>query len=159
MPRVSKLFPLLKPKSLCFPYLGKVSTKCTVFTVLWPPHYIFKFRPRQECIPVGCVPPAHWSYLATTHAHPPGAATHAPGSNHACPPREQPRTPPPVNGMTNRCKNITLPQTSFAGGNNMIVVLVLHIMRTKDFTQHNPINAKRTNLQWCEFLRVINTVL
>ena len=26
--------------------------------------------------------------------------------------------PPPVNRMTNRCKNITLPQTSFAGGNN-----------------------------------------
>ena len=27
-------------------------------------------------------------------------------------------TPPPVNRMTNRCKNITLPQTSFAGGKN-----------------------------------------
>ena len=26
--------------------------------------------------------------------------------------------PPPVNRMTNRCKNITLPQTSFAGGKN-----------------------------------------
>ena len=25
---------------------------------------------------------------------------------------------PPVNRMTDRCKNITLPQTSFAGGNN-----------------------------------------
>ena len=25
---------------------------------------------------------------------------------------------PPVNSMTDRCKNITLPQTSFAGGNN-----------------------------------------
>ena len=24
----------------------------------------------------------------------------------------------PVNRMTDRCKNITLPQTSFAGGNN-----------------------------------------
>ena len=24
----------------------------------------------------------------------------------------------PVNRMTNRCENITLPQTSFAGGNN-----------------------------------------
>ena len=30
------------------------------------------------------------------------------------------RYPPPVNRMTNRCKNITLPQTSFAGGNNAI---------------------------------------
>ena len=27
------------------------------------------------------------------------------------------RQTPPVNRMTNRCKNITLPQTSFAGGN------------------------------------------
>ena len=26
--------------------------------------------------------------------------------------------PPPVNRMTDRCKNITLPQTSFAGGKN-----------------------------------------
>ena len=40
------------------------------------------------------------------------------------PPREQtplPRdqaTPPPVNRMTDRCKNITFPHTSFAGGNN-----------------------------------------
>ena len=28
--------------------------------------------------------------------------------------------PPPVNRMTNKCKNITLPQTSFAGGNKFI---------------------------------------
>ena len=27
-------------------------------------------------------------------------------------------TPPPVNRVTDRCKNITLPQSSFAGGNN-----------------------------------------
>ena len=27
--------------------------------------------------------------------------------------------PAPVNRMTDRCKNITLPQTSFAGGNNV----------------------------------------
>ena len=31
-------------------------------------------------------------------------------------------TPPPVNRMTNRCKNITLPQTSFADGNSFIIV-------------------------------------
>ena len=30
-------------------------------------------------------------------------------------------TPPSVNRMTNRCKNITLPQTSFAGGNDKIL--------------------------------------
>ena len=27
---------------------------------------------------------------------------------------------PPVNKMTDRCKNITLPQTSFAGGNERL---------------------------------------
>ena len=56
---------------------------------------------------------------------PPGS-NHAwpPGSNHTCSPaatmhtpQEKPRMPPPVNRMINRCKNITLPQTSFAGGN------------------------------------------
>ena len=58
---------------------------------------------KQECIPVGCVPPAHWPHLMekTTHApppeephtplgatmHAPRATTHAPPqSNHACPP-------------------------------------------------------------------------
>ena len=31
-----------------------------------------------------------------------------------------PRTPhPPVNRMTDACENITLPQTSFAGGNSL----------------------------------------
>ena len=77
-------------------------------------------KDKQECIPVGCVPPAHWPYLciasypthappgATTHApHPeqpctlPRATMHAPQSNHEHPPgatmhapREQPCTPP-----------------------------------------------------------------
>ena len=32
---------------------------------------------------------------------------------------------PPVNRMTDRCKNITLPQTSFAGGNKVTVVKIL----------------------------------
>ena len=36
---------------------------------------------QQECIPVGCVPPAHWSYLRIS-SYP----MHAPW--------EQPRTPP-----------------------------------------------------------------
>ena len=34
-------------------------------------------------------------------------------------------SPPPVNRMTNRCKNITLPQTSFADGNNNIYVVLM----------------------------------
>ena len=70
---------------------------------------------------------------ATMHTLPPGATTYTPRSNHACPPGATMHAPrgatlppppratmhtPPVNRMTNRCKNITLPQTSFAGGNN-----------------------------------------
>ena len=54
---------------------------------------------------------------------PPPETRHPPGTRH--PPEQTPpisgtpgtRHPPPVNRMTNRCKNITLPQTSFAGGN------------------------------------------
>ena len=145
----------------------------------------------QECIPVGCVPPAHWPYLVVSypcnHAHPPTthallqpcmppcnhacppATTHAPlqphmpplqprmplatthAHNHACPPAtmhtpQQPCTPPQQPHMppatmhtpppatihtpwqpctplwteflTHASENITLPQTSFAGGNN-----------------------------------------
>ena len=34
---------------------------------------------------------------------------------------------PPVNRMTNRCKNITLPQTSFAGGNKDMLVMSLKV--------------------------------
>ena len=41
----------------------------------------------------------------------PGVCVYLPGGC-TCP-----GTPPPVNRMTDRCKNITLPQTSFAGGN------------------------------------------
>ena len=36
-----------------------------------------------------------------------------------------PRCPSPVNRMTDRCKNITLPQTSFAGGNKEITKTVI----------------------------------
>ena len=54
---------------------------------------------------------------ATTHA--PQEQPHTPQSNHACPPGSN-HTCPPVNRMTNRCKNITLPQTSFAAGNERI---------------------------------------
>ena len=70
----------------------------------------------QECIPVGCVPPA--AVAISGGVSPPGI-----------PPEQTPckacwdttcnacwDSTPPVNRMTNRCKNITLPQTSFAGG-------------------------------------------
>ena len=63
----------------------------------------------------------------SNHACPPRAAMHAPQSttmhapppqsNHACPSQSN-HAHPPVDRMTDTCKNITLPQTSFAGGNN-----------------------------------------
>ena len=59
---------------------------------------------KQECIPVGYIPPAHWPYLVVSYACPP------PRKNHACPspertmhapqkkpcmpPLEKPRMPP-----------------------------------------------------------------
>ena len=51
---------------------------------------------KKECIPVGCVPPA----LYRT------------GGGGLC--QGDPLLP--VNNMTDRCKNITSPQTSLAGG-------------------------------------------
>ena len=78
--------------------------------------------PRPRMLPSHACPPAtHIPRPCTPrgHAHPqpcmpPG---HACPSGHACPPGHA--HPPPVNRMTNRCKNITLPQTSFAGGNKI----------------------------------------
>ena len=48
----------------------------------------------------------------------PGGCTCSQGGMYL-PGRYLPRYSPPVNRMTDRCKNITLPQTSFAGGKNL----------------------------------------
>ena len=85
--------------------------------------------PQQECIPVGCVPYARWLYPIVSNGVfcPP-----TPPNLRYRPPLEADplwmQTPldadppwmqtPPVNRMTHRCKNITLPQTSFAGDKN-----------------------------------------
>ena len=57
-----------------------------------------------------------WGVYLPGVVHPPGWCT-CPGGC-TCQGVYLPRYPPPVNRMTDRCKNITLPQTSFAGGNN-----------------------------------------
>ena len=70
--------------------------------------------PPQPCMPSlqPCMPP--WQpHMPPATTHPP-KKPHTPQKNH---------TRPPVNRMTNRCKNITLPQTSFAGGNNRLAHL------------------------------------
>ena len=82
------------------------------------------------CHRIPCMPP--WS----NHACPPGATTHAPPRhNHACPPIATMHAPgatthapprsnharPPWSNHARPpwCKNITLPQTSFAGGKKL----------------------------------------
>ena len=76
----------------------------------------------QDCIPVGCIPPACWLYLLACTAwgrvclllgESGSGGVSAPGgwgvvSQHAL--RQTP-------SWTDTCENITLPQTSFAGGN------------------------------------------
>ena len=52
------------------------------------------------------------------HAHPPQPCM-SPATMHA--PLATIHAPTPVNRMTNRCENITLPQTSFVGSNKSII--------------------------------------
>ena len=58
-----------------------------LFKLIW---YWKAFYTGQECIPVGCVPPAHWPYLIVCHAHPP--PSRMPPLQPCTPP--QPHTPP-----------------------------------------------------------------
>ena len=69
---------------------------------------ICRIKFKQECIPVGYVPPAHW--LTVSHSV-------RLQWGHACPRRipQGMQAPPgthdsPVNRMTDTCKNITIPQ-------------------------------------------------
>ena len=79
---------------------------------------------KQECIPVGCVAPACCPYLP--------ACTTCQGGV-PCLGVYLPRHPPPVNRMTDRCKNITLPQTSFAGSKNMLHFFLCFYFCNKQF--------------------------
>ena len=102
-------------------------TKCAYF------NYI------QECIPVGCVPPACYPYPIVSHVSRGGLPNPSPpqADPPGCrPPGGRPPSyvtcdacwganhhpllpsPPCTEGMINACENITLPQTSFAGGKN-----------------------------------------
>ena len=73
---------------------------------------------RQECIPVGCVPPASVAV---------GDVCLGSAQGERCLPRG---CTPPVNRMTDRCKNITLSQTSFAGGKNFVLKPSLRYLQT-----------------------------
>ena len=119
--------------------------------------------PEQPCMPPRAtthIPRATMYALQSNHAcTPPRATTHAPReqphmppkqprmppqSNHACPPKQPCMPPPqnnharldPVNRMTNWCKNITLPQTSFAGGKyDLLFVIYSPIDRDQHLCQ------------------------
>ena len=79
-------------------------------------HAVFaKNYAKQGCIPVGCVPSACCPYLPAVHR---GVylvrGVYLPGGT--CPGT----LPLWREWLTDRCKNINLPQTSFAGGNNRL---------------------------------------
>ena len=126
-------------KGYFLPNMDKLNTPIPVFCILsYNLNIIFNFIPRQECIPVGCVPPSISPLgvgldltplnfpLGCGPGGPPGSR-HPPGSSHPwsshppgagtprnqAPPRDQ--APPPVNRMTDACENITLPNF-VAGG-------------------------------------------
>ena len=77
------------------------------------PHMPPQEQPRMPPPQQPCTPPQEQPRTPprSNHTHTPTATMHAPpgATTHA----------PPVNRMTNWCKNITLPQTSFAGGKNL----------------------------------------
>ena len=98
-------------------------------------HLMF-LQGEQVSIPVGCIPPARWQYLeggvciqGEGGLHPGGLQSEGGGSafrgRGVC---IQGDLHPDVVGQTpcklwtDRCKNITLPQTSFVGGNNSTTI-------------------------------------
>ena len=97
-------------------------------------HQFLKIINKEECIPVGCVPPAAVAVRGALHQAPPldqasPRTRQLPQTWHSCPPPGTrhspdpgtPRDQAPPCGHTHTCKHITLPQTSFAGGNNVDV--------------------------------------
>ena len=81
-------------------WMNALAKACSHFFsfLLYTHHKGAKLHIKQECIPVGCVPPAAVAVGAAPPVTPPGPGT-------PC-------------GQTHTCKHITLPQTSFAGGKN-----------------------------------------
>ena len=76
--------------------------------------YVLKQFGKQDCIPVGCLPPACLPYPSMHCVGGSAQGECLPGRGSAqggvCPGDVCVADPPPVNRMTDRCKNITLPQ-------------------------------------------------
>ena len=96
---------------------------------------------QQECIPVGCVPPAAVAVPGGLHQTPPGSRHPSQGGTPQTrhPPDQAPPDQAPPCGQTHACKHITLPQTSFAGGNNKknFELKVLHLFNNLKDTALN----------------------
>ena len=79
---------------------------------------------QQDCIPVGCIPPACWLYLPAFTVL--GGCLVPGGLPQGVwyPSMQWDRIPPPhplwTKFLTHATENITLPQTSFAGGNDRL---------------------------------------
>ena len=96
--------PLLIKRLEMKPFAGFCSMLASI-KALWS--LFFKSHSKQECFPVGCVPPA----LCGTGEEDPRTETSW---------KEQgtrDRGSPRPRGQIDTCEDITLPQTSFAGGN------------------------------------------
>ena len=119
-PLAKKFYPLLAFVAICLE-CAPLSHRLLWFwssdePVIWSTFSRHKYPQKQECIPVGCVPPTAVAAVVSTR-NPPGPGTPQDQTPH----REQapPGTRPPLRTefLTHACENITLPQTSFAGGN------------------------------------------
>ena len=102
-------------------------TKSKFRTYSTPYSYVrAKNMARQECIPVGCIPPAAVAIGGFPPGTPLGPDPTRPGTPldqiplGPDPPTRHPspRDQAPHCGQTHTCKHITLPVTSFGGGKN-----------------------------------------
>ena len=89
---------------------------------------------KQECIPVGCVPPALYHAGGVSVKRGWGSLSRRGWAGLSRGVLSQVDRPPPPRGQTDACVNITLPQTSFAGGDKKVS---LHVEK---------VNAKASSL-------------
>ena len=129
------------------PHLFYIASSIRMFILIDPIFnrgHNLKTHFQQESIPVGCIPPAFPSSSAYT-GKPPSAFQCMLGSQPSVCLEANPTSqcmlgtplpvhagkPPPVNRMTHWCKNITFPQTSFAGGKYLQTQPVITIQGKK----------------------------
>ena len=79
--------------------------------------FVKRWPLQQECIPVGCIPPARYR---TGGLCPRGSLSRGVSVQVGSCPGGLPDRDLPVNRMTHRCKNITFPQHRFRAVNILI---------------------------------------